>query len=119
MLIRDPNAAPACPALAPTGDWGGTVGARFDAAVAARLVGTARHVHAAVSFFFLQFCSRADLTPDVVAPAEWLAVGGELSREAVASEPGEAAGLLRGGSGAAARVRVHAQGQPGESSLQK
>ena len=99
------------------------MGARFDAAVpvAARLVGTARHGTFTLLFlfFFLQFCSRADLTPDVVAPAEWLAVGGELSREAVASQPGEAAGLLRGGSGAAARVRVHAQGQPGESSLQK
>lgn len=47
------------------------------------------------------------------------AVRGQLSGEAVASEPGEAAGLLRGGQGAPARVRVHAQRQPGESSLQK
>ena len=47
------------------------------------------------------------------------AVGGQLPGQTVASQPGEAAGLLRRGQGAAPGVRVHVQGQPGKPSLQK
>lgn len=48
-----------------------------------------------------------------------VAVGGEFPGEAHSSQPGEAAGVLLGGQGAPARVRVHGQRQPRGSPLQK
>ena len=47
------------------------------------------------------------------------AVGGEFPGEAFAPQSGEAAGLLLGGQGAPAGVRVHGQWQPGEPPFQK
>jgi hypothetical protein len=47
------------------------------------------------------------------------AVRGQLLGQTVAPQPGEAAGLLRRGQGAAPGVRVHVQGQPGKPSLQE